>query len=571
MEEDSKDQQNRNSCHIRELIIFAVLVVLIVSAIDLVFYPKTMEDAFIAFRYSRHLSQGYGFGAWNVHGDRVEGYSSFLWMTGLAAAIRLGLRVETAAKILGIASHIGFALFLLCFPFLRKTAFTKSDLLLDGHRDIFIIASLISALYLPMAWYASTGMETIAFAFLVLLCLLGPFVTQSAILNVPIGIALVLMRPEGLVFALGCYGVHIWLRRQAGQPVKLMLFALLASGIAFLSLTCFRLVVFNEVFPNTYYAKASGAQGLHILLGEMYLEEWVYLHAWWALILVATICLYCWSLWRNGFAKNQFVVFLFAFMALYLLYIVKAGGDNSSAFPYWRHILHLMPLLSVLLAAGIVAVIPRWRILRYVILAASLVVINRNILYAENARMLNDARQGIEHYPSLTLAPHNPYFEWLGRLVEPDTVVATSMAGELPFVADAEYIDMLGLNDRYIAHYGHLDPYGPVDSKTDMTYVLERRPDIIEGYISATKIIEGQPRQTIVNYRLQMCYEMLENPIFQSEYLFLVNGPYEYLDRALFIHTSYWNKHPSKETLHCIPVIKTSLYDHASEERKAAH
>ncbi|MBA2669896.1 MAG: hypothetical protein H0U67_05945, partial [Gemmatimonadetes bacterium] len=59
-------------------------------ALDLVFYPGTLEDAFITFRYSQHLAAGYGLGAWNIGGERVEGYTSFLWMLLLAGSGSLG-------------------------------------------------------------------------------------------------------------------------------------------------------------------------------------------------------------------------------------------------------------------------------------------------------------------------------------------------------------------------------------------------------------------------------------------------------------------------------------------------
>jgi hypothetical protein len=53
---------------------------------------------------------------------------------------------------------------------------------------------------------------------------------------------------------------------------------------------------------------------------------------------------------------------------------------------------------------------------------------------------------------------------------------------------------------------------------------------------------------------------MLENHIFKDEYLFIVNGPYKSLDRALFIHRGSWQQHSDKAKLQCTPVTETSLY-----------
>jgi hypothetical protein len=46
------------------------------------------EDAFISFRYASNLIQGHGL-VYNV-GERVEGYTNFLWTLILAGGMALG-------------------------------------------------------------------------------------------------------------------------------------------------------------------------------------------------------------------------------------------------------------------------------------------------------------------------------------------------------------------------------------------------------------------------------------------------------------------------------------------------
>ncbi len=54
------------------------------------------DDAFISFRYVQNLLEGHGL-VFNV-GERVEGYSNFLWVLELAAIWKvLGIRPEHAA------------------------------------------------------------------------------------------------------------------------------------------------------------------------------------------------------------------------------------------------------------------------------------------------------------------------------------------------------------------------------------------------------------------------------------------------------------------------------------------
>lgn len=554
--------ENKDEHFTHEVLIIAVLMVLLVLAIDLLFYPQTLDDAFIAFRYSQHLAEGYGFGAWNTTGEKVEGYTSFLWMLMIAIAEPLNLQTATLAKVFGIASHLALSLLYLFFPLIHKSDLATRDTPLGQHRDVFIFASIILAFYLPLSWYSSTGMETITFVLLVSLSLLAPLLTEKVILIIIIQVALVLMRPEGILFAVACNALHLLRRWQAKQLIRPVLLGIVAAIAAFLALTVFRLVVFGQVFPNTYYAKFAGAGNMHVVHGIRYVAMWIYYHQLWSFILCLTVCFCILSLYRKGLRKNLSLVFLLVFVVCYTFYIVKIGGDNNSPFPYWRHILHLMPFLSLLLATGLVNMIPEPRPMRFVLFIITLLAVNCQIIYIQEGRMLKDITSGMKHYPTLTHAPHNEYYLWMAQITDSNTVIASSLGGEFPFVVGAVHIDILGLSDSHIAHYGHFDPVEPIDSKTDMAYVLERRPDIIEGYISGQKIVKGIPGKWIVNsrFRGQMHEDLLNNPIFQTEYLFLVDGPYKYLDRAIFIRRSYWANHPLSKKLRCVPVTATSIY-----------
>ena len=53
-----------------KIVAAAVAVAMVLAS--LLFYSETQEDAFITFRYSEHLAEGYGFGAWNTTGERVD-------------------------------------------------------------------------------------------------------------------------------------------------------------------------------------------------------------------------------------------------------------------------------------------------------------------------------------------------------------------------------------------------------------------------------------------------------------------------------------------------------------------
>jgi hypothetical protein len=140
----------------------------------------TLDDAYITFRYARHLAQGYGLGAWNRTGEHVEGYSSLLWTLLLGGAAWLGEDVRIASKIFGTAA----ALIVIAVLFRRR----------DDRPAV--LTGVFLALYLPFTFYAASGMEAVAFTSLVTLALVGPAQWQPGVAPL-----LIAMRPEGALVA----------------------------------------------------------------------------------------------------------------------------------------------------------------------------------------------------------------------------------------------------------------------------------------------------------------------------------------------------------------------------------
>ncbi len=556
----------------REFFLMAVLLTAAVLLLDILYYPFTLEDAFITFRYAEHLAEGYGLGAWNTDGAIVEGYSSPLWLWLLAACHAAGINVLTAAKLMGILSHLALCLFVLAFPYSGSPLPSGTASLLGRHRDVFVFSAFTLGINLPTAWYAASGMESLSFMLLLTLCLLGPFLYDNAYLPAISGVLLVLIRPEGILFALGCVLLHYLVATQGSGNKRAVYWLLGAAFFSYLALTVFRLAVFGEWLPNTYYAKAGGGGWHHVVLGLKYMQRWLASHLLLVFVLLVALGALMLDLRKLGWRANIPLIFIFAFSALYVVYIVKVGGDDYTAFPYWRHMLHLMPLLALAAGAGLVYIMPASRGFRLGLMVFMLLVVNGKNVLIRNEQLLNDTRALAADFPSLTNAPFNPYYTWLRDMTDSGTLIASSFGGELPYVVDARHIDVLGLNDHHIAHKGRFDPAGPVDAKTDMDYVLRRRPDIIEGYLSVRKIRACRPRAEIVDYRVQMSTGMLDNPLFRRDYLYLRNGPYEHIDRALFLHRDYWTRHPRREELDCVPVLETCLYGSDAESgRRDGH
>ena len=80
--------------------IAVALVILLGGALASWFQWWTTDDAFISFRYAENLSEGKGL-VFN-EGERVEGYSNFLWTLWIAAGLSLGFEAGSWANIWGL-------------------------------------------------------------------------------------------------------------------------------------------------------------------------------------------------------------------------------------------------------------------------------------------------------------------------------------------------------------------------------------------------------------------------------------------------------------------------------------
>jgi hypothetical protein len=315
----------------------------------------------------------------------------------------------------------------------------------------------------------------------------------------------------------------------------------------------YRRYTFGDWVPNTYYAKASGFSLHRILLGAQYVWYFVqFSQLWIAVVLTAVLARGVGS----QVAERRVLLGLSLFLGIYASYVVYAGGDEFSAFPFWRHFVHVFAFIVLAVALAIGLIVP-WRP-GGTILTVVLAIVPNALVFTLGPPA--DGGQGLRDRIRSTAAfqaKQQEYFDWVGRLSTRSTVIATSLAGRFPYAVDATFIDMLGLNDTYIAHHGTIDPQGPIDSKTDGAYVIRRKPDIIEAYIRASTIASGDAK-AIYRGRPKMVREIVDDPGFQSSYCFAVTAPYHAMDRALFIRRDFATAHGLTDA-ECRPVPATVL------------
>lgn len=113
----------------------------------LCFWPLTIDDAYIAFRFARNLSAGNGF-VWNVGEPPVEGMTSLLWVALLAAVSGSRNHLYVFAKLIGlVATLLGLAMAILT---------TRA---LAGRRAVGLLMILLASSPV-FVFHALNGLET---------------------------------------------------------------------------------------------------------------------------------------------------------------------------------------------------------------------------------------------------------------------------------------------------------------------------------------------------------------------------------------------------------------------------
>lgn len=394
------------------------------------------DDAFITFRYARHLVAGQGL-VFNP-GERVEGYSEPLFTLLVAGAMALGGAPELWANVILVAS--GAAL-------LALVAAVGARRFGGGSPFTWLAPALLAANRVFAAW-STSGMASQLFALLVCAGLVralrerergGASHLASALL-----LALAtLTRPEGALFT-AIVGTALLLDRLRGRaPWR----PLLLAALPWLALVgghlLWRHAYYGDWLPNTFHAKVGGfygAQGLR-WFGGFLGEFWAY-----GLLLAAPFLL------ARSPRRLDHVLFG-ATSVLYLGYLVWIGGDWHE----YRFLLPLLPLWALMLAetlARLASLRPRGSVAAALL---ALALLTQTLVASFDPR----ARAGVSGVSSVERL--RDFTQRRLRLVEVlqveldagrlprDLRIAVGAAGVVPYYTGLPTIDFFGLNDREVA------------------------------------------------------------------------------------------------------------------------
>lgn len=417
------------------------------------------DDTFISLRYAQNLVQGRGL-VFNP-GERVEGYTNFLWTLLCAVPFAVGLDPLVFVRILG-----------LCSGFVGVLGAASLGRALAPGRPAAAGAAAVLAGSLPFLGAESVmGLETVAFAALAVTGVTlflrerraergGRFFPWSGVV---LGLA-VLTRPEG-VLAAGVVFLFDLARAVRTRVIGTARWTrwLVVAGVV-VAHTVFRLVYYGDLLPNTFYAKVGG--GIASLgRGAGYAVDFG--TAVFPLLLLALFGVFCAA--RRAGARG--VGPAAATAAAFVVYVIYVGGDYKPTFRFFA--------TPALFAAALAGVGLEWLVARgragALWRAAALGAVGV-LLIALGGPTREFARWRADETPV-----HLAAGRWLKANVPPGTLLATSNAGAVPYASGLPTIDMLGLCDRHIARraVGGMGEGTAGHEKGDGGYVLDRKPRII--------------------------------------------------------------------------------------------
>ena len=453
------------------------------------------DDTYIDYRFAQNLSDGLGF-VFNA-GERVEGYSNFLWVLLISALLKLGIDPIVGSKLLGVACAV-LSLFAMA---------ALADRVAPRRQQTSGIACLLLATSVPFVVWSVSGLETPFYLLLVTLALYlhvrfvqdGRRSRTLLVASSLTFVALALTRAEGPILFVAVFCLD-WIDTTSERRT-LWLWAAIFLAI-YVSYFVWRSVYFESLLPNSVHAKAGGGTD-RLVLGFHYVREFVRDNEGAAFYLAIA------GVWarRRGldYALRLLLVCLFTLIA----FTVYAGGDWMIAY---RLVVPALPIAYLLVQEGaaeiwrLIRVVPRAKRVAFALAAVIGVLIVRESAYRTvMARMIRE---------NVKWGNYEQLGRWMKSNLPSQSLVALGSAGIIPFYSGMRIVDMYGLMDTTIARQGRAEQEGAIFTRTYATYVLSRKPDYILLYGTWKESARGMQLEGTTPYSR----DMLSKPEFEAAY-----------------------------------------------------
>ncbi|MFZ2322812.1 MAG: hypothetical protein WAV89_03840 [Ignavibacteriaceae bacterium] len=447
------------------------------------------DDTYITLQYVKHFADGNGL-VFNI-GQRVEGFTSLIWVLLLSFTYKLGFNIESVSQVLSMtfgAVNLAMSYFIF-YEIAANANNKKTDV--NIIKIFAVLSVLITSLSGTYYYWSVSGMETSLFTMFFLITVylyLKYYLNNRLNIALPILIFITsLIRPEGnLLFALVI--VHLFLstlfetkfsikqslkkvfskNRVKGYVIFLVFFALI---------TLFRIIYFGYPLPNTFYAKTSFSIE-QIKTGLDYFISFASDYLFYGVLLVAPLYLIRY--------KEKFVSisFLLLSVLVFIVYTIFVGGDVLKQYRFFVPVLPLINILSYLLLYFVSTTLEdseRRTSLPMLLIMPLAAAVFINII---NSSTVESSAKKEKNFVDM-MKSNALWLKEQSRFSDHKITVATSTIGALAYFSDVNVLDMLGLTEPYIAHYPERiesisgDNVGWKEKKYNAQYVLNRKPDYI--------------------------------------------------------------------------------------------
>ena len=314
------------------------------------------DDAYIGLRYAKNLADGLGL-VYNA-GERVEGFTAPAWVVWQALSFKVGIRPEIWSHVTSVACY-GGTILLLAWHSLRS----RQRLGIDAFA--LPVAALLAAFHPDFGIYATSGIETSAYTFLILAGYLAVVYRgrepRTAALPALLFGLVALTRSDGILPA---FLAGLWILAYARPRFR----TAFVFGSVFLlvwgPVQLWRVSYYGDFFPNTYYTKSAmvawWGQGW-VYVRQYFQKYWLFLLVLPALAVAALRIGRLEPARRAPYRRDWFpeVLLAGATAVTYTLYIARVGGD----FMFARMLIPVTPLYALLVELammGLAAWLSRW-------------------------------------------------------------------------------------------------------------------------------------------------------------------------------------------------------------------
>jgi arabinofuranosyltransferase len=471
---------------VRQAILLVSGVWLFIASVSV--WRCTWDDSYIIFRYAQNLANGLGL-VFNP-GQRVEGFTSFLWVLLVAGGTRITSDPILVSKVLGLLINLSslVAVYLLCrMMATEKIPIYGFALVLTASNSHFIVGG-ISGLETPL--FTSILCWSMV-AYLRAIRATQPRRQAGWCIGASLLLALlVLTRPDGALTFLLLWCHALWkFRRQVSNVVFFTLPLVLLYGPYFL----WRWHYFGFFLPNTFYVKRGGTLGL-LAKGAAQTGKFLgYQAGGWLASGIA------------GVAAILFPTIETTVLGLAIIsrvaFVLWSGGITPGEF---RFLVPALPLIWILIEHALVRGLGAFGARRraYVLLAGTCGL----LLVGQLAAFCQFRAQSVKPVEISMEQAHIGLGKWLDLHSPPSAKIAVGDIGGIGFWSHREILDLDGLTDTHISHLP-----GVYSQKRDSRYVLQQTPDFIVLRTSSC-------RPGITDISFAMDQAVYADPQFRSHY-----------------------------------------------------